>query len=124
MKNMTANHKGEDKTMAWNNVVKQIRKGLASKPSTTVSQFDLHRLISETASTDNPSSACDIIVFTCGHHYNRQSFDSKILDSFESRIVSKLPVTGGLILEKYRGSDCISLACPPCVQTSLQHMIA
>ena len=110
-----------------------MRKNLSSRVSTTISQFDLHRLLNETSSmsssvgnssdSDPDSSSSEVLVFTCGHHFSKRNFDMRILDNFESRVVSRLPVAGGLIMDKYRGGDCMSLACPQCVQSSLQPLL-
>lgn len=132
VKGMSASQKSDDKTIAWSNVVQHMRKNLSSRVSTTISQFDLHRLMNETSSMSanvgnssdsEPDSSSEVLVFTCGHHFSKHNFDMRILDSFESRVVSRLPVAGGLIMDKYRGGDCMSLACPQCVQSSLQPLL-
>lgn len=125
---MTQINRTEDKSTVWSNVIQQVSKGLSSRPSTTLTQFDLHRLLSEPAEgagEDNShvASDSDVIVFTCGHHYSTRSFHNKMLVGFESRISNTLPITGALILEQYKSGDCVSLACPQCVQHSLRQVI-
>ena len=107
----------EDKTAAWNGIIKTINKGLASKTTTTLTHFDIDRLMSDTEGSD------DVMLFTCGHHFTKHTFDTKIVPSFESRILGKLPISGAVMLNRYQSGHLKSLACPQCVYGSVRALV-
>lgn len=120
MKAIIHQNRSEDKTPMWTSAVQTIRKGLASRASTTLTQFDVDRLCSDCA---DPESSSDVIVFTCGHHFLKENFESKILESFESRILNKMPISGSIILDRYKSGDLSAISCPQCVYASIRSLI-
>ena len=108
----------KDKTATWNGVLKTLEKGLVTRASTTVSRFDIDRLLGE------GNEPLDIIVFSCGHHLTSNSLNSKLLPGLESRILNKMPISGAAILDRYKTGDLKSVACPQCVNTSIQALVS
>lgn len=108
----------EDKTAAWCGIVQTLRKGVASRTSRTLTHFHIDRLLSE---TEDPSGV--VLLFTCGHNFSKHRFETKVLPAFEGRVLSKTPVSGALILDRYRDGDYGSLACPDCVGSTIRALL-
>ena len=66
---------------------------------------------------------CEAVLFTCGHHYTRESFLESVIPSFEvnlSQAPNNLPQTASLLASHYRKKGEQPMACPRCVLSSIQ----
>ncbi|XP_067929562.1 uncharacterized protein [Watersipora subatra] len=106
-----------DTTIAWTRLVKSLSNSSAVRASASLNHFDIDKLTKDTDKTD-------IIVFTCGHNLTPESLVNKALPTFESRVLSKLPVAGAAILHRYKQGDFQSIACPQCLYTSIRALIS
>eukprot|EP00053_Salpingoeca_punica_P020025 m.206486 g.206486 ORF g.206486 m.206486 type:complete len:1512 (+) comp17775_c1_seq2:139-4674(+) len=65
----------------------------------------------------------DTVVFTCGHDYNRQYFQDKILPDLRAQLMGvplKRPLLYSILLDCYSQQTQFSLACPVCVFAAIR----
>ncbi len=61
------------------------------------------------------------ILFTCGHHFVKESFTGAVLSGFEDMLVAKdLPQSASLLNAYYKRNNSHPMACPNCVFQAIQ----
>ena len=74
-------------------------------------------------SAKQDGGTCDVVLFTCGHHFTRETFLQSIVPSFEvnlSQSPNNLPQTASLLSTYYRRKGEQPTACPRCVLSTIQ----
>jgi hypothetical protein len=93
------------------NILENVAKATAARPRLTLShgaavaQAEAHRRqhpqakhtgAASEASTGTESSAKDVVVFTCGHHFPRDGFLDHVLATFQGEVQAIAPKLKGL----------------------------
>ena len=114
----------------WEEILHNLRKDLHSRAYISLSASEVANLVNNGLDGDDQANnksvtdkRKDCIVFTCGHHYDRQTFQSTTIPQWLG-IMGKLPVPLPTSAEVFstqysKGEGFLPMACPRCVHSGL-----
>ncbi|XP_072176147.1 uncharacterized protein [Diadema setosum] len=110
----------------WCEILFNLRKDVLAKRCVKLSGKELGALVPPSPQDGGAGSrgAVDCVVFTCGHHYQRQDLKRQVLSTWGSAMESlptPLPITKKALEAMYtEEGDCMLVgACPQCIHSAI-----